>query len=490
MTEQEGTAQGGTPRADDRAAPSGTAPYPAGYRSHASVYREKRTEQSGDHVFCSGTAAGAAPLIGHLPQLVTDPWTFLTSLPAYGDLVTVRIGPSRLHMVCDPGLLHQVLVDDRTFDKGGPLFDKAREVLGDGLPACPHARHRRLRRLVQPAFHPGRMPGYARLMSEQIAHVMDHWRDDQPVDALAVAHEIATGIATSTMFSTQLDAVTMAETRRCVQIAMAGIYRRLLTPGLLERLPTPANRSYDRARAQLHRTVDRIVDRAGNGRGGYEDLLTILIDAGSAGPDGLTRREMTDQVVSFFVSGITSVASALAWALHLVTEQREIAEGLYAEADAVVGGRVAAYEDLPRLDLTRRFLTETVRLYPPGWIFTRRVSSDTRLAGRLLPAGSVLAYSPYVLHRRPDLFPRPERFDPGRWLPDRATAVPQHAYVPFGAGPRKCIGEAFTLTQATLALASITSRWKLSSAGGHAVRPALRATLVPRRLHLRLHRRH
>jgi pentalenene oxygenase len=269
---------------------------------------------------------------------------------------------------------------------------------------------------------------------------------------------------------------------------MAGIYRRLLTPTALERLPTPANRAYDRARAHLHHTVAQIIHNAGLNPGDRGDLLSILLAAGSA-PGGLTHEETTDQVIAFFISGIASTASALAWALHLVTIHPEIAERLYAETDAVLAGRIATYDDLPRLDLARRFVTETMRLYPPGWIFTRRVSADTHLAGRLLPAGAVLAYSPYLLHRRPDLFDQPEQFDPDRWLPERATAIPQHAYVPFGAGPRKCIGEAFTLTQATLALASITARWRLQPVTGKAVRPALRATLTPHRLHLHVHAR-
>ncbi|MDO0936491.1 cytochrome P450 [Streptomyces sp. DG2A-72] len=434
--------------------------------------------------FRSGNAPGRTPVVGHLPQLVRNPWPFLASLPRYGDLVTVMIGPRALHMVCDPDLLHQVLVDDRTFDKGGPLFDKAREVLGDGLPVCPHAQHRRLRRLVQPAFHPTRMPGYSALMGEQITEVIDGWQDGQVIDALSAAHEIATGIATSTMFSTRLDAATLAEARQCVAITMAGIYRRLLTPTALERLPTPANRAYDRARARLHHIVDQIIDEPGRDRTDHGDLLSILLAAGSSGTDGMTPQEMTDQVVSFFISGITSVASALAWTLHLITDRPEIAERLQAESDTVLAGRIATHDDLPRLDLARRFVTETLRLYPPGWIFTRRVSADTHLAGRRLAAGTVLAYSPYLLHRRPDLFAHPERFDPDRWLPERAASIAQHAYVPFGAGPRKCIGEAFTLAQATLVLTSITACWHLRPVAGQTVRPALRATLIPQRLQL------
>ncbi|MFC5639388.1 cytochrome P450 [Streptomyces bullii] len=427
--------------------------------------------------------------MGHLPRMVADPWAFLRTLPAHGDLVTVMIGPQAVHTLCDPALLHQVLVDDRRYDKGGPLFDKAREVLGDGLATCPHEVHRRLRRLVQPAFHPSRLPGYADLMARQIADVIDGWQDGQVIDVPGQTHAIAAGVATTTMFSTRIDPRQVAATRRSVQIAMSGIYRRLLTPNGLDRLPLPANRRYDQARARLHRTVDDIVTRACDGPGtDHGDLLSTLL-AASDGPDGLSPREITDQVVTFFVSGVTSITSGLAWALHMLTQHPDLADQVHQEADDVLGGRTATWQDWPHLGLTRRFVTETMRLYPPGWIFTRKVTAHTHLAGRILPAGSVLAFSPYLLHHRPDLFPEPERFDPGRWTPERAADIPPYAYVPFGAGPRKCIGETFTLLQSTLVLASIAARWRLHPVPGQRVRPALRATLVPRRLHLRLEAR-
>ncbi|MEU1078026.1 MULTISPECIES: cytochrome P450 [unclassified Streptomyces] len=472
---------------DERRPPASTAAAPQSTGGRlARTERSARARPAGLH---AGRAPGALPVLGHLPQLMTDPWAFLRRLPEHGDLVTVMIGPEPVHMLCDPLLLHHVLVDDRRFDKGGPLFDKAREVLGDGLATCPHAAHRRLRRLVQPAFHPSRMPGYAQMMGQQITEVTSTWHDGQVIDVHGQMHAIAAGVATTTMFSTRIDPRQVAATRRSVQIAMSGIYRRLLTPDGLQRLPLPANRSYDKARLLLHRTVEDLVARAMDQTDtDHGDLLSTLLAAGDR-PDGLSRIEITEQVVTFFVSGVTSITSALAWTLHLLTRHPERAEQIYQEADQVLTGRSAAADDWPRLERTRRFVTETMRLYPPGWIFTRKVTEEAHLAGRTLPAGSTLAFSPYLLHHRPDLFPHPEQFDPDRFSPERTAHIPPHAYVPFGAGPRKCIGETFTLMQSTLALATIAARWRLHPIPGQRVRPAIRATLVPRKLHLRLETR-
>jgi pentalenene oxygenase len=424
--------------------------------------------------------------------LVREPWAFLASLPGHGDVVTLKLGPWSLHVLCAPEALHQVLVDDRTFDKGGPLFDKAREVLGDGVATCPHRMHRRQRRLVQPAFNKDRMPAYAGAMTSQIAAITRDWRDDEVVDVVATMHALATRVATRTMFATEVDAAAVAHTQRCVEIAMAGIYRRLLNPfPVLDRLPLPANRRYDQARAHIRHTVAAIITDYRRSGTDHDDLLSMLLAARD--PDtadqacALSDEEVSDQVTTFFISGIATTAATLAWAMHLLSTHPDIDRRVHEEAAEALHGRTAAYSDLPRLELTRRVIRETIRLYPPGWVFTRVATTDTQVADTRIHAGDVLLYSPYILHHRADLFPAPDAFDPDRWSPYRADRIPRGAYIPFGAGPRKCIGEQFTLMQTTLALASITARWRLRHQHTAAsVTPALRATMVPQRLHMRL----
>lgn len=156
----------------------------------------------------------------------------------------------------------------------------------------------------------------------------------------------------------------------------------------------------------------------------------------------------------------------------------------------MLGGRVAGYDDVTRLDYTTRVLTETLRLYPPGWIATRALTAETTLAGRTLPAGTILIYSPYLIHRRSDLYPNPNHFDPDRWLPGHTTTLPRGAFIPFGGGTRRCIGDTFAMLEATLALATITTRWHLHPLPGTTTQPLARIILRPHPLRMQLHHRH
>ena len=202
---------------------------------------------------------------------------------------------------------------------------------------------------------------------------------------------------------------------------------------------------------------------------------------------GVTDQELSDQVAVLLLAGGETTSAALVWSLHLLAGHPEVLDALHAEVDAVLGGGVAGWEHLSRLDLTSRVVREALRLYPPAWIVIRTCERETRLAGRTLPVGSMLLFSSYVLHRRPSFFPRPHQFDPGRWLEladgrsgrgaGGVAASHRSSFLPFGAGATKCIGEEFGLAEATLALASICARWKLTPEPGHTASPAARAVL-------------
>ncbi|MBB5953583.1 pentalenene oxygenase [Saccharothrix tamanrassetensis] len=439
-------------------------------------------------------ARGALPLVGHALSVLRGPAGFLSSLAEQGDLVRIALGPVKAVMVCDAELAHRVFVDDRTFDKGGPFVDRAREVVGNNLAFCPHADHRRQRRLLQPAFHPGRLPEYARTMSAQITERVDAWRDGDILDVYAQMTVLTTNVLTATMFSGTL---TPAEVRRSQQDADAlaeGVLSRMFMPDVLTRVPLPRNRRFRRARARMRQTVGAIVaDRRAVG-GDRGDLLSALLSAGDSESTGdartLSDDEIVDQVMTFHLAGSETTATALSWALHLVAGHPDVERRLHAEVDAVLGGRIATYDDLPGLPFTGRIITETLRLYAPAWLLTRKVTADTELGDHVLPAGTVVVYSPYLIHHRADLYENPERFDPDRWDAARRPAPPRIAFLPFAGGARKCIGDRFSLVEATLALASIAARWRLAHVPREpAPRPAASAVIRPHRLRMRATRR-
>ncbi|MCP3819385.1 cytochrome P450 [Streptomyces sp. A3M-1-3] len=417
---------------------------------------------------------------------------FLASVPDHGDLVQIRLGPLRAVMVCDPELVARVLTDDRTFDKAGGLFERdGRAALGDGLATCPHSRHRRQRRLIQPAFHRSRMPGYAATMAEQADAVCRGWREGQVVDIPGEMKDITMRSLSATLFAGTLTA-SRALSLADLDTIMAGIYRATVTPPWLARLPTPRNRRFRRVSARIHRTLHALIverRREGIDRG---DLLSALLAArdpeGSGAGRGLTDTEIGDQVVTFFVAGTETSAVTVSWALHLLARHPAVQARVHAEIDAALATAPLGIDALDRLELTGRVIAETLRLYPLPWLCARSVTSDTALGRHLLPAGTTVVYAPYVIHHQSGVYDHPDRFDPDRWDPARPQP-PRHSYIPFGGGARKCIGDEFGTIQATLVLATVLAHWRLEHVPGPPIRPTLTIVPGPGNLRMRATRR-
>ncbi len=440
------------------------------------------------------SAPGGLPVFGHTWPLLRDPLRFVTQLPAYGPLVTLRLGWARAVVVCDPTLTQQLLVRDRIFDRGGPFFDRAREAgAGNGLGTCPHRDHRRQRRLCQPAFRPDRINTYATVFAQATAGCISNWRDGQVLDVHPEMSSLALRMVLRTLYSSGLSDPELAETGANAVQMLEGLFRRTITPRWMWSLPTPAARRHERAQCGFRETAQRIIAARSRDGADHGDLLSALQYAtdDDADPDSasrvLTAEELTDQVFTFLITGFETLANTLSWAMYLLAAHPDVQHQVHREAtEAVSDGDLPGPEHLVGLEVTGRVIDETLRLYPQAWLLTRTVTEDAELGGCLLPAGTMVFFSSYLIHHRADLYPDPERFDPGRWrnkVRDRST------YLPFGSGPRKCIGDRFARTSLVLALAAIARRWQLTPTAPGPLRPAVRATLVPHALRLRLHAR-
>ncbi|WLW56335.1 cytochrome P450 [Streptomyces sp. YU58] len=440
------------------------------------------------HIPAAGAAPGAVPLFGHALTLLRDPLGFLRSLPAHGELVEIRLGLQRAYVVCTPELTHQVLTDDRTFDKGGPMVDRTRDALGNGLPTCPRTQHRRQRRLVQPAFTAARLAGYAPIMEREVRATTDRWQTGQPIDVLGDMQALTGRILVATMFA-RISDQRITEILDILRDIQDGFLLRIALPAKAQKLPVPALRRSQRARTRLRGLIGDIIDhrRATPDDRSHRDLLSTLLappDPATDGTSDLTKDEITDQCLNFFFAGTETTASLLAWSLHLLAQHPEVERQLHTETDQILNGGAASLKDLPHLELTDRIITETLRLYPAGWFITRTVTRDTELAGQPLAAGTPLVYSPYLIHHLPGHYPDPEQFDPDRWKDISGPPSRQRAFVAFGAGARKCIGDQYGIIEATLALASITARWQLRPVPGAHVRSKAGISLAPRGLRL------
>ncbi|UXY18184.1 cytochrome P450 [Streptomyces cynarae] len=437
-------------------------------------------------VWTVATAPGIFPFVGHGITLFRNPLPFLNSVSSYGDLVEIRLGPQRAWLVCHPELVHRVLMDARTFDKGGPQYDRLRPLMGNGLVTCAHEDHRRQRKLIQPAFHAARIADCARVMGEEAESVLGAWRPGERVDVSGAMLALTTRVTSRFLLSDALDAATVAELRDCLAALVRGLFVRTVVPlAPLFRLPTPANRRYRRAFDRLHAIVDSVIDERRRGRP-RDDLLGSLLEAERGhGGAAVTGREIHDQLITLLLTGVESTAMCLGSLFALLPRHPEAERRLHAEVDEVLAeGRPPGQEELTRLVYTRGVVTETLRVYPPGWLFTRTTTKETDLAGVRLPRGTTVLYSPYVLHHDPASFPDPDRFLPERWLPGQSAAVRNGALLPFAAGSRKCVGDAFAMAEATLAVATVARRWRLRPLPGHVEQPRPAATLGPRALEM------
>ncbi|WP_186013097.1 cytochrome P450 [Burkholderia gladioli] len=437
-------------------------------------------------------APGSLPIVGHAARLLFKPLSFLSGLAPLGGLVRVDLGRLPMLLLTDPELTRQVLNDSRTFDKGGALFDKVRELTGNSLLTSRYDDHKLQRRQMQPAFSRKRILTYIDVMNEAIGGVLGGWCDGDVVDLTAACYDITARTASRTMFAADVAGAAAASLVEDLSIYLGGLFVRMMLPGGLPgRVPTPGSLRYDRAVARLHAAIDQIIDAYRASGVDHGDLLSMMLAARDEDGQPWSQQEVHDQVITLFLAGIETTAGVMSWTLYLLGRHPDIAERAAAEVRTTLGdAAVPQAEHLMQLGETRRAMMEALRLYPPGWIFTRVVTRDTMLGPYRLRVGDGLAYSPYVLHRNPALFAAPERFDPDRWLPERAAAIPEHGFIPFGGGVHKCIGDQFGTTENLLALAAILSRWKLEPVTSQPVEPIpRRATLSPSRFMVRLRRR-
>lgn len=438
--------------------------------------------------FTLARAPGGIPALGHALRIWRAPLDFMSSLPAYGDLVRIEVGPRHIHVACHPDLAQQVMRAADTFDKGGIGIEMIKEAVGDGILTCPRSEHRRIRRMVQPAFRQARLAGYSAAMVEAADAMTRSWRSGMPVDVTRQMYEVSTAIAVRTMFASQMSEHRGEEARRCVNVAVRGIRQQAVASSLGLTWLFPVRRHQFRRAVTRYRTlVEETVlayRREGVDRG---DILSMLLSARDDSGASMSDREVRDNVMGLFLAGVDGAAGPLVWTLHLLDSHPQFARRVHAEIDAVLDGAPPVHETVQRLDFTRRAVLEALRLYPSSWIIPRVLTSEADLAGWKLPAGACVAFSPYQMHRRPDLFPEPERFDPDRWL--GGTPGPKGAYIPFGGGARKCIGDAFGLLEVVVVLARVLQDWELRGPGSGPLTPLVDTLLRPPSLLMTVRRR-
>ncbi len=411
-----------------------------------------------------------------------DPLGFLTrTAREHGDVARFRMGPVELHLVNRPEWIRDVLVTHAaSFHKGRGL-ERAKRLLGEGLLTSEDPIHLRQRRMMQPAFHARRIAGYADAMVALADRAASRWAAGETRDVAAEMTRLTLAIVGRTLFDADVESE--ADEIGAALTTALGLFGRTFTLPyfeLLDRLPLPMNRRFDRAKARIDATIGRLIAERRRAPGGA-DLLSLLVSASDTEGDGggMTDAQVRDEAITIFLAGHETTANALAWTWYLLARNPEAESRLHAEVDAL-GGRAPSAADLPRLPWTEMVLAEAMRLFPPAWIIGRRAVDPYAIGGFDVPKGSIVVVSQWVTHRDARWFPDPKRFDPERFGPAAKEARPKFAYFPFGGGPRVCIGEGFAWMEGVLVLAAIARRWRLRLAPGQEIVPAPSITLRPR----------
>ncbi|MDX2918966.1 MULTISPECIES: cytochrome P450 [Streptomyces] len=434
------------------------------------------------------TAPGSLPLLGHALGLLRDPVQLLQSVRGAGDMARIRIGPLDVYVLNSPELVRQMLASDANSFRKGRFYEKFRPYQGDGLFTVDGDFHQRQRRLVAPAFSRERLKGYTDVMRRVAQARTAHWAPGGEIDVRAEMYALTSEVVAKVLFGSELDEGDVERIRHWLPVFIQGMGRKVVSPfGWLDRLPTPANRRFEQSRHELRSLVDGLVRAHGQDAVDGGDLLSMLIAARDAESGrAMDPGQVRDEAMTFLTAGIETVATTLTWLYYEIARTPGAQDRLEAELDEVLGSRPVTFDDLPRLPFTQSVVRETLRLHSPAWMLMRRPTAPTVLGGVQIPAGTELLCSPATLHRDPGLYDQATQFLPDRWL-TADTAGP--AFLPFSAGPYKCLGDHFALTELAVTVATIGARCRLTSISARAPREIAGAALSPDRLVMTAHPR-
>lgn len=427
-------------------------------------------------------------LLGHLLEFRRRPLETMAAWQRqYGDLVRFKLGPRTFYLLSHPDLAEEVLLQRHE------IFDKVYQpnkptglalVLGNGLLTSTGEMWRKHRRMIQPIFHRSRMALMAQTMIEAGERMLDRWKErhsSEPLDVASEMMQVTLEIITQTMSSTSVlkDVEKLQPALRVLlRHAFNAFHNPLRLPGWV---PTLANLQFKRAKVMLDELMYGLIAERRRSGERHDDLLDRLLHArDEATGTGLSDRQLRDEMLTIFSAGHETTANALTWTWYLLSMHPQMLARLHSELAEVLNGRPPTEEDLPRLSYTRALFEEALRVYPPVPAIQRRVTTDTTLAGCRLPAGSIILISIRNIHRHPDFWDEPDRFDPDRFMQEQARPRHRLAFLPFGAGPRTCVGNYFAMVEGPLLLALIAQQYDLKLVPGHPVDSEVMVTLRPR----------
>jgi cytochrome P450 len=425
------------------------------------------------------------PVLGSLPSLLRDPMVFLTHVAQkYGGIARIPIRRKFLYVVSDPAILRELLVTQRANYTKNYRYRHVQVLLGQGLLLSEGDEWRRQRLMTQPAFKAEPVNAQVGWMSAEVEGFLDKWRvaADQgtAIDVEPEFSRLAQVLAGRFLFGPGFEAI--AE-QFCA--AASAVKKNWPTAprsvwGLLKPASKQQQKQFDAAITELDQCFYAYL--AEHRKTDFADcaVLTLLVRSACAEGKPLDDRQLRDQLFTLFFAGHETSATALCWIHYLLARNAPVRERLFREVESVLAGRLPTPEDLEALTYTHQVVQESLRLYSPIHSLSRVATADSVLGGYRIPAGATVCVSMYAVHRLPQFWPDPERFDPERFTPEQCAARPRFAYLPFAAGHRNCIGGGQAILELKMIVAQIAQRYRLELSAGQKIERAAGTTMYPR----------
>jgi cytochrome P450 len=405
------------------------------------------------------------PILGNTREAWADPLALFQDSVRRDSIARFRFFYLDYFLVNDPDAIAHVLVKNAGNYEKSRNYVGLKAVLGRGLLTSEGDHWRKQRRLAQPAFHREKIAGFADTMVRCTEEHLARWKVGDSFDAHAQMMALTFRIVGLTLMSRDFegDARSVGEALD-VALSWANDYAEALVR-IPPWIPTPKNRAFRKAKAKLDSIVlTAIAERRASGEE-KDDLLGLFLDAKDEETGAkMSDQELLEELLTMVLAGHETTANSLSFSLYLLSKNPQVREELEAQVDRALEAGPLGADVLTRLPLARAICEESLRLFPPAWVFERQAKADDVVGGFHLPKGAIVAVSPYSLHRRAGVFSDPDRFDPTRFDDARRKSLGKYDYLPFGGGPRFCIGNAFALMEMAIVLAMIVRRFRVDVA--------------------------
>lgn len=418
-------------------------------------------------------------------SFLTDGLSFLTKLhKEYGDIVMLKASGHRIYLIADLKYIDHILVRDPENFTKGIGFQRGRIILGNGILTSEGSFHHSQRKMINPAFHRSRWEMYFDVVKKCVHELIIDWNKRITKDNILELHEEMMNLFVEIIFTTVFSEDKNETLCDCAK-EFGDLFHKLnpiylLDPPKALKLPFPSINRIKKAKENLDKEIFKVIDKRQKENIKHDDILGIMLDARDEDGKPMSREQLYDEIFTIYMAGTDTSAKVMTWAFYLLEQNKNEAKPFEKEINELIGKRDIEFEDFEKLSYTRLVLNEAMRMYPPVWLLPRTAEKDFYLDDYLIHKDSSIFITPYLLQRNPKYFESPEKFDPERFNAERKKSIKKFSFIPFGAGPRVCIGEGFAMLHGVVILSLISKNFKMTLKKGHKIKLSSSITLRPK----------